>query len=371
MSAVDCRGHVGMVYGAYLEVGGVEKHLLQLSTWLRDAGGKATIFSGTSPAFRAQLESVQAEVVDLSLSYLLDFRALGNLIAYCKEREIELLHAHHPRTYLLCGVTSKILGIPAIATVHIPAGEMGHESKFKQLVYQLVENWLLALFFAKVVFVSRQAVGGRLIEHKSEWLPNSIDVQQYHPMARQTARSAEDPVILCGIGRLHPQKGFDLLVQALAPLRDHPVNWQCWLVGDGAEKTMLENSIFELGLQDQIKLLGWRDDIPELLAQADMFVMPSRFEGYPYVLLEAMASGLPVIASKVGGVEEIITDHVDGILVAAQDVQALAGEIARLLNEPQLRADLGQAAHNKAQTFDQQKIKTRMLAIYEQFCPGL
>jgi glycosyltransferase involved in cell wall biosynthesis len=154
-------------------------------------------------------------------------------------------------------------------------------------------------------------------------------------------------VVWGAVGRLTYQKGFDLLVQAWAQLRTQ----DAYLVifGQGEEQQSLLRAIEQLGLQGRVVLAGQRRDLEQVLGALDGYVHPARFEGMPNALLEAMAAGLPIVASRVDGNCELLTDTT-GAFVPPEQVEPLAHAIQQLLDQPDLAAQLARAAQQRAQT---------------------
>jgi GalNAc-alpha-(1->4)-GalNAc-alpha-(1->3)-diNAcBac-PP-undecaprenol alpha-1,4-N-acetyl-D-galactosaminyltransferase len=158
------------------------------------------------------------------------------------------------------------------------------------------------------------------------------------------------PHSLLAIGRLHPQKGFDLLLQAFAQVRQHYPQWQLTILGEGTMRRELEDLRNELGLDRWVHLPGRVPNVNDYLAQADLYVMSSRFEGFPMALCEAMAIGTPVLSTDcLSGPREIITNGVNGVLVPPHDVDALATGIIETISNPEL---IAQIAHNAPQIID-------------------
>jgi glycosyltransferase involved in cell wall biosynthesis len=154
----------------------------------------------------------------------------------------------------------------------------------------------------------------------------------------------ERPVLVC-TARLAPPKDLLLLVDALA--EPGVEAWRLKIIGDGPERVAIEDRRDARGLRDRVELLGERQDVAELLAQADAFVLPTRSEGMPYSILEAMGSGLPVVASRVGGIPEEVVDGVTGFVVPAGDRGALASALRRLHEEPSVSRRMGAAGHQR------------------------
>jgi glycosyltransferase involved in cell wall biosynthesis len=151
-------------------------------------------------------------------------------------------------------------------------------------------------------------------------------------------------LILLSVGRLRYQKAHSVLLRALPHVLAEFANAFLLIAGDGVLRAELEAEAESLGIQARVKFLGIRHDIPVLLSLADLFVFPSRFEGMPNAVLEAMSHGLPVIATGVQGVDEVIRDGQNGLLVPLEDSAALSDAILQLLRDPEKRRRLGAAA---------------------------
>ncbi|MFH1184159.1 MAG: glycosyltransferase family 4 protein [Chloroflexota bacterium] len=173
-------------------------------------------------------------------------------------------------------------------------------------------------------------------------VPNGVDCERFWPPGRRWST----PTIL-SVGRIVHQKGFDLALIALAGVRDLPWEWR--IAGDGPQLGNLKETIVRQGLQDRVHFLGWTD-VAGLIKEyqgASLFLFPSRHEGMPNALLEAMASGLPVIASRIAGNEELVVPGETGVLVAPEDADALRESLRTLLTDEGQRQRMGRAARTR------------------------
>ncbi|HYT35360.1 MAG TPA: glycosyltransferase family 4 protein [Ktedonobacteraceae bacterium] len=179
-------------------------------------------------------------------------------------------------------------------------------------------------------------------------IPGSVDTQRFQPaLERRPAPASPERDIIC-VARLDLAKGVDVLLHAWGRMLREPSAWRAHLkprlrlVGKGVCRAQMERIVAELGIQDSVELLGLRTDIVDLLQQSWGFVMPSRWEGMPNALLEAMACGLPCVATRVSGSEDIIADGVNGLLVEPEQPAEMARALRRIIEDTELAQRLGQ-----------------------------
>ncbi|HET8872328.1 MAG TPA: glycosyltransferase, partial [Gaiellaceae bacterium] len=167
---------------------------------------------------------------------------------------------------------------------------------------------------------------------------------------------------IIAVGRLKAPKDFLTLVRAASRL---PEGAETLIVGEGPDRLRLEQEINALGVTERVRLLGERYDVPKLLADADVFVLSSASEGMPVSVLEAMAAGLPVVSSRVGGVPELVVDGETGILVRPGDASALAAALSGLITDPAKRRSLGAAGRARAEErFDLEPFRRAHVELY-------
>jgi glycosyltransferase involved in cell wall biosynthesis len=176
---------------------------------------------------------------------------------------------------------------------------------------------------------------------RAHYLPNFVEARRVPPVTRASLATPDGAVLVLALGRLHRVKGFDVLLHALARVP----GVHLWLAGDGPERAALARLTQDLGLTDRVRLLGWREDVPALMAAADLLVCPSRHEPLGNVVLEAWAQRLPVIASAAEGPRALITPGRTGLLVGLEDGDAVAAAITRLAGDRARRGELAEAGY--------------------------
>jgi glycosyltransferase involved in cell wall biosynthesis len=187
-------------------------------------------------------------------------------------------------------------------------------------------------------------------------IPNGIDIESFGKavvekrveIRRQEFDVDEEVVCIGMVGRLWRQKNPDCLLRAaIRVLEQTDKKVKFFFIGDGELHQELEQEIIRHGLESRIQILGWRRDVPALLSALDVFVLPSRWEGMPLAILEAMASSLPVVVSDISGNRDLVSDNVDGCLFESDNDVQLSEKLLMLINEPEKRARLGESGRQK------------------------
>jgi glycosyltransferase involved in cell wall biosynthesis len=221
---------------------------------------------------------------------------------------------------------------------------------WKVRLYNRVDLWALAKADRVVTVSQKQAaiLGAKLpAGTKIEVVPNAVVLSphQFSPEQRSKLRQPyvrDRQTKLLGVfGRFSSEKGQDLFLDAMAQLRDQ--NLSALLLGEGPDEGRLRQRVRDLSLEDRIHFLGYQEEVARYYALIDVLVLPSRSEGLPNVILEAMTCQVPVVATAVGGVPEIVQDESNGLLARPEDVASLALKIQRMVSDPQLASRLARA----------------------------
>ena len=268
-----------------------------------------------------------------------------------KKEEVSLVHAHAPFAgSIISALAGKLAGVPVIIHAHL---QDALSSNSFIISYQNIMNyWTSRKCCNAIIAVSHQVKDVLIKEgfdsHKFHVVHNGtpINNQEIDSNIRRELNISDGIPVIIHIGRLCKSKGQHLLLEAAANLHQLGQEAVYLIVGkdleqDGAYLNYLKNMACELGINDKVHFLGHRSDIPQLLALSDLLVLPSYTEGLPLVILEAMAAGLPVVATPVGGIPEVVIHRETGLLVPVEDVSALGDAILRLLQNPHVINEMG------------------------------
>lgn len=287
--------------------------------------------------------------------------------ALVRQSGATVVHAHGYKADVYAYLAMKRSPTPLVATSH---GWIDNDLAMR--LYGALNRFVLKNY-AAVVAVSEE-VKQRLLtagvrKDRIHLIWNGIDLRPFvGPERPHENQSGKDCALNVGLaGRLSPEKGIDLFLRAAANvLRELPLT-QFLIVGDGPDRATLEALIHELGIGKNAFLLGRNEDMPSFYASLDLLVSSSRQEGLPMALLEGMASGLPLVATAVGAVPNVVRNNQTGILLPAEDVTALTAAIVKLLSEPANRKTYGTAARDLIRNeYSAERMMAEYLHLYHQ-----
>jgi glycosyltransferase involved in cell wall biosynthesis len=317
-------------------LGGLEQVFLDyqpiLEAYAAAHGGRATGVVRVGGKVAAQQSGRVPPLATMPAYTDWDSVTLGAARKLVRATAPDLILSHGQRPARLMAKAAPPKAVLAIC-VHKPAFDVETSSpRFGRTHYVCVGRHLADLALERGVPAQRV-----------HFVPNAVKPPT--TLATPFADTTRPPRIVAA-GRLHPKKGFDVLIAALALLRDQDQAFDCEIAGEGDERARLEGLIVQHGLQDRARLVGWQD-ASAFLATGDVFAFPSYQEGFPLVLLEAMAVGLPAVSAAIPGPVEMIADGADGVLVPPGDPAALARALAGVIAAPQKARALGAAARAK------------------------
>ncbi len=345
MAEVPLEGRrLGLVLGT--SAGGVGRHL-RAEAASAIAQGAAVVVAGPDATERAfDFSAVGCDFRSVEIAAgprpLADLRAGWSLRHAMQDREV--VHAHGLRAGLLAGFATR-RGVPLVVTWHNAVLAKGALRRlYAVLERRTARRADVTLCVSGDLVARAQALGGRDVRLSPVGSSQPTRTSRSVVDIRRELQAPEGTALVLAIGRLDPQKGFDVLVRAASLLRARTPPPVLVVAGDGPSRVPLTVLIDELDAP--VRLLGWRDDTGDLLAAADLVVMPSRWEGSPLAAHETLLAGRPLVATSVGGLPELLGDGA-ALLVASDDPGSLAGAIDDLLDHPDRRMSLALAGQRR------------------------
>ncbi len=336
-----------------LGLGGAEQQLVQLSLRFKQRGWQVAVVSMVPPSVYVDLlEEMGVQVYSLNMvKGFPDPRALLRLARIVRRFRPHVVHSHMIHANLLARITRILAPVPVlISTAHntFETGRFFGNEASTHFVYR-VTDWLTdATSQVSREGFERYLRGRAARADKLVYIPNGVDTNRFAPNSairvakRRELALGEEEFVWLAVGRLEKAKDYPTLLRAFSLVIKVKQNARLLIAGKGSMLEEVERLIEELRLGERVLLLGSRGDVPELMNAADAYAMSSLWEGMPLVLLEAHASGLPIVATRVGDNVEIVREGVSGFLVPPGDVLALAGAMKRLMElTPLERKEMG------------------------------
>jgi len=334
------------------EFGGAEQHLLGLidNLDMHEFHPQVAVFYEEEFSARVRQLGIPVTVLASDTKSLGGLHSVRSLI---RDWRPHVIHTHGVRANLIGRLANHHEGYPSklVTTVHSNMA-LDYPVAWKRMLFGAFENltWPYVDHFILVSHAMKEYfLRAGLAEHKLTVIHNAIklpDQPQEHVPAtplRELLGVGDDVMIVGTVARLHPVKGHTYLLRAIAKVVKEHQNVVFPWFGDGDLHEELEKEAQELGVHSYIRFLGFRKDVPDMLPQLDLFVLPSLSEGLSVAILEALAERVPMIATEVGGTPEVITSGVDGLLVPPASPGALADSICLLLKNTELRKQMARA----------------------------
>lgn len=337
-----------------LEVGGLEKLLVEFARLADRTRFELTFISlSDRGALAQQMESLGCEVHVMNAPTGFRPRLVPQLAGLLRRLRVDMVHTHDIRPLIYGAPAARVARVPGV--IHTRHGQ-----DFRDTRRQMTLHNLAARLTDRFVCISEDnaelTIHGGVAAKRVRTIRNGVDLARFSHSGPQPGGPAVT------VARLSPEKSIHTLLRACAvAVRERP-SFRLKIAGDGPCRAALESLRDELGLEGVVTFLGPVDDVPALLAEAGMFVLPSLTEGISLTLLEAMACGLPVVATRVGGNPEVVVDSETGLLVPAGQPEILARAILHLDRDPELCRRFGSAGRRRVERYFDVR---QMVAAYE------
>jgi glycosyltransferase involved in cell wall biosynthesis len=351
---------------------GVENMLVNLAVALSKLGCRCVVavfcdarFHHTEVGDQARARGLTVQIVHCSGRY--DWRAVASVRRLMNEYRVDVLHTHGYKADLYGCAAAWGRSVGLIATCH----NWPHPS-LKMRAYAALDRLFLRTF-DRVVVLSETVAGilrrSGLAERKLQTIANGVDVERFRDAqpSLNNGSGATHESVVGFVGRLVPGKGADVLLRAASRVFSRRPNCRIVLVGDGPCRPELESLAAQLGIADRVLFTGVRDDMPQVYASIDLLVLPSLCEAMPMCVLEAMAAGKPVIATRVGAVPELIDQGQTGVLIEPGDVAGLSAAVVKLLEDSERARQLGEKGRTRTiEHFSADYMARRYLQLYSE-----
>lgn len=365
--------HVRIVTGTG---GGADKTVLNSLRFLTSHGYDSICVFMRAPgdsgfdAIRKRAKELDAALIEIDDRGPFDLSVFFKLLRICRQYRVTIWHAHEYKSNVLGLVLRPFWPMRLLTTVH---GWGVHGGRTK--LYYAIDRISLR-FYERVVCVSRdlseRCRDSGVAESRCRLIHNAIDIEQFKRSSSQYEAKrrlgiATERLVVGSVGRLSSEKAFDLLIRCVDELAIRGVDLELLIVGEGEEAPKLEELVARIRSKGRVRLLGFRADTVSIYEAMDVYVLSSRREGLPNVLLEALALEVPVVATRVGGVPQLIKDGESGMLVEIDDQIGMTKAIEKLLADPLLRRRLarsGLAVIEAGYSF-RRRIE-RMAALYDE-----
>jgi glycosyltransferase involved in cell wall biosynthesis len=352
--------------------GGAETVFIDLATCLpKDEYRSIVVIRGKGWVYEELCRrGIEPILLDAKGSF--NMRYLLSLRSIIKQHHVDIIQSHLLGTNVYCALAGLLTGTPVVATFHGEV-DIGENERFKTLKFAAI-----AAGAKRIVAVTdslRDDIVRRttLDATKLTVIYNGIDTSRFmRPRAtglRERFGWGDEDIIVGSLGNIRPAKGYDILLRVAKLLATGQRTYRFVIAGEGKEKDRLFSDLLalraQLGLEENVKFLGFTDDAADFLANIDLFLSSSISEGLPLSAIQAMVASLPVVATRCGGYEGLITDKVNGVLVEVGNVRAIADAIEMVAGSPDLQATLKENAnHHAVSTFGIQKMFDAYTALY-------
>jgi len=342
--AGPARTHILQIVGNAI-VGGMENYVVRLVERLpRDRFG-VSVLAPFESRCTDQLREAGAEVFITQVTDEPSWQSIQLATSLVQSRSVDVLQAHLPNAHVLAGLAGRLTNRPVLATIH------GRAVSTLDIEVQKLAGSHLAVVCRQSYF---HALGVGIDPRHVHFVPNGVDSERFRPLRvrdgalRTRFGIAPETPLIGFIGRLSPEKGPDLFLRMAVSVRAQCPTAEFILVGDGAMFGQLQTFARRFGIGDAVHFADSQSDMPAVFHELDLVVSSSLSEAMPLAVMEAMASGLPVVACKVGGIPDLVAHGLTGWLADKGDYETLAAHVVDLLENDAVRLAAGAAARERA-----------------------
>jgi len=356
--SVDClkQKHILYLIDELKVKGGTEKHLYELAIGMADAGFRVSIFALAEGEYAEEFKiNSKISYLCLNVKRIYDVNGLSTIFSisrYIKQQKVDIVQSFHTASDLLGPIAAR-LSFQRIKVLS-SRRDLGYTKSHRHVQIQRYINHFVDGILANSTAVKNSIIANeQCAADKIYVIFNGIDVKPFasdstrRRLKRDELKVDADAILIGSVGNIRPVKGYDLLVEAASKVCRDNSAVRFFHVGDGDMKEPFVKRCSELGIAHKFIFLGALENVIEFLSALDIYVQPSRSEGFSNAILEAMASGLPVVATSVGGNNEIVENGRTGFLVASEDIENLADRILKLTYEADARRSMGALGQEK------------------------
>ncbi len=325
-----------------------------------------------------QIKEIGIEVFPIRMKSMLDFKALRKIYQIVKDKKISIIHSNFVDIDIICRILSLLSGTKCISSIHSAFVSKEYERlKWKTLFFisRITVNLLPVLLIANSKYVKQIHVdkfkysSKRIITIYNFCNEESLKIPKdfYPTQKRQQLGLNDENIIFIHVGRLVKDKCQEQLIEIIKKAYQRNRKIRLLIVGTGPMEKQLKKIVLELGLNEIIQVLGYREDLPELLGMSDFFILSSKKEGIPIALLEAMYFAKPIISTNVGGISEAIIDNESGILINRDEIDTMPDRILEIAQDKDRSQKLGiKAKMIYLERFSVEKYITRLENVYQE-----
>ncbi|MGR6837141.1 glycosyltransferase family 4 protein [Syntrophomonas erecta] len=353
------------------EIGGAEELVLTLMRLLDKSRYEPHLICLCPGPFVevARKEGFPAQLIPMRNK--LDITTVGPVQDYIFDHTVDIVHTHGVRANLVARIAGHSLGVPVVTTVHSVL-RYDYDTWFKAVFARFLTkltNRYTDRFIAISDAIRQEIESMQVAPERIEVIHNGLDTSKFvspRPPEQMQDLLGLNPnlKIITMVARLHPVKGHEYFLRAARQVLDRYPGVQFLIIGEGPERGNITRLVNELGLNERVRMPGYYTPIEDIYGVSDLLCVPSIMEGLGLVILEAMYFRVPVVASAIGGILEIIEDGKDGILVPPRDPSALAGAILALLKDEQRAERLKDGGQEKIKNFTLKNMAQQVEQIY-------